>query len=64
MKTLEKTLSSNPLEIVKKMVSSKDARLKKKTREIPDDSTIYYMILREYERARNELLEALDFYEH
>lgn len=63
MTTLKQTLSQNSLGILEKMVSSNDARLKKKTREIPDNSTTYYIILREYEKARNELLDALYFYE-
>lgn len=61
MKTLEKTLDSNSLEIIKKMLLSKDARLKKKTTNLPHNK-ICYAISREYESAHNELFEALYFY--
>ena len=62
MTTLKQTLSDNSLGILEKMLSSKDARLKKKVEEILPHRRIYYIIFREYERVHNQTLEILDFY--
>jgi 3-methyladenine DNA glycosylase AlkD len=61
MTTLKQILSGNSLKIIEKMLSSKDARLKKKIEEILPRSSIYH-ISKEYERAHNQTLEILDFY--
>ena len=61
MITLKQTLSDNSLWILKKMLSSKDARLKKKIEKILPHSRIYH-IFKEYERTHNYSLELLDFY--
>ena len=62
MTTLKQTLSDNSLGILEKMLLSKDARLKKKVEEILPHRRIYYIIFREYERAHDQILEILDFY--
>lgn len=61
MTILKKILSDNSLEILEKMLLSKDARLKKKMEEILPHRRIYH-IFKEYERVHNQTLEILDFY--
>ena len=60
---LEQTLSDNSLKTIKKTLLSEAMKLKRKAREILPCNKVYHTNVINCERAYNQVLEALDFYE-
>jgi len=60
---LEKTLSDNSLKTIKKTLISEATKLKRKAREILPCDKVYRTNVINCERAYNQVLEAMDFYE-
>jgi len=59
---LEQKINPNSLKTIKKMLLSKDRRLKRKTKEILPYRRIYHKTFNEYETSHNQILEILEFY--
>ena len=59
---LEQTLSDNSLKTIERRLLSETIKLKRKIKEILPYRKNYYTRFNDYERAYNQVLEALDFY--
>jgi len=59
---LEQTLSDNSLKTIERILLSEAMKLKRKMKEILPCNKVYHTNVINYERAYNQMLEALDFY--
>jgi len=59
---LEQTLSDNSLKTIEKILLSEAMKLKRKMKEILPCNKVYHTNVINYERAYNQMLDALDFY--
>ncbi len=60
---LEQTLSDNSLKTIERRLLSEAMKLKRKMKEILPCNKVYRTNVIDCERAYNQVLEALDFYE-
>ena len=59
---LEQTLSDNSLKTIERILLSEAMKLKRKMKEILPCNKVYHMNVINYERAYNQVLEAMEFY--